>query len=331
MAISIASRRVLRASLLLTMLVCVLLALTSIFLTLAAGTLQLDGEYATSGPGYILLSSLSVVRFNGFIPSADAATDAMTYRVTLYWFLNAFGFEDPAAPWEKSTAIMHNVNGFLSGSPLTLPQDLAATARRLGLPKEDYMCLDDYYHRHGQCDNAFLAAWATAASSRTTFDTSTALFAYYLVGIIPLAILLQEIIIRKFPNLTQCYCPAFISRRRWCACLKEGEEMTAPIRDRMRLWSLVLFAVVYPIAPLILGANGLRLVGYLVAIDAKVGGMNPQLGTGFAYSSLFTFFLVVLGIICIKLRTWIGGTQSWLDGQNLDTTKLTDPVPRSAQ
>lgn len=328
MALSQFSRRVFRACLLLTMLACVVLTLVSILLTLAAGTLQLDGEYATGGPGRLLLSSLSVVRFNGFIPTADAGADAVEdaaiYRVTLHWFLNAFGFEDPAAPWEKSTAIIHNVNGFLPGSALTLPGDLVATAIRLGLPKEDFMCLDDYHHREGRCHNAFLAAWASGASSSATFDTSGPLFAYYFAAIIPLAILLQEFIMKRLPSLTQCYCPAFISRRRWCPCLKEGEEMTGPIRDRMRLWNLVVLAAAYPLAPLMLGANGVALVGYLDTADEKVGGMNAQLGLGFLYSSLATFLLILLAILCVKLRTWIGGTQSWLDEQCIDQTKLVD-------
>lgn len=92
-------------------------AFVSVLITLAAGTLQVDGEYENGGPGGLFLSAILVVQVshgNFDFPDANYTADTITqfegvvtsakdgnptgtpYLVNLHWFLNGFGWEYPS-------------------------------------------------------------------------------------------------------------------------------------------------------------------------------------------------------------------------------------------
>lgn len=315
-----------RGTLAATAILCLIFTGLSIFCTLAAGTLQMDGDYPT-GPGYLLLSSLSVVRFKGIFSHPN--NDTGSYEITLHWFLNAFGWEWPYAAWERSCGIVNNINGFLPGPALTLPGDLIAIARRLKFPEEEYWCLgSDSSHSGGVCHNHFFDAWYSTNLPSTSFGTAIPLFGYYFAGIMVLTTAITELIVRCSPRLAKCYCPSFISRRGLCPCLKDDEEATPAVRNRFRVWNLGVLAMAYAFSCLTLLLRGLQLKTYLSKVDLKVEGMNAQLGEGFLWLSGATLIAVTLALGCLHLRGLIEPAKSWMKEQgisedevNLDQTR----------
>jgi hypothetical protein len=274
---------------------CVVFVGISTFVTLQAGTMQLDG-------GELLFSSLSVVRFRGIEPSYDEK-DAHRFQIALHWFVTAFGWEWPSAPrWEQSCGIVHNIEAMVVAKPLVLPGDLALTATRLRLPEHEYQCLDG----GGICHNEFLWAWNEADVPTTSFSTLVPLVAYYLVCFNLLALLLQEVGIRWMPGLLRCHCPKAMSKRNICACLKEGESLTPEVRCRMRTWYLGLMAIAYGFAWWQMLATGLELVALLSGLERQISGMEPELGSGFIKLSGLTLFAIILAPVCLKTRLILG-------------------------
>lgn len=293
--------------------ICIIFTTLSIFLTLAAGTMQLDGDYPI-GPGRLWLSWLSVVRFQGIIPPLSESSG---YQVTLHWFLNAFGWEWPEAAWEQSCGIVHNIEGFIPGPGLTLPADLALAASRMRLPEYDYECLGS--HGAGFCHNEFLAAWDEANPPPTTFNTVVPLLGYYFAIVLLLSIVVADVVARITPSLARCGCPDFISKRGLCPCLKKGEEMSPTVRNRMRIWNLELLAIVYTFSTVTLLAKGVALTSYLNKVEAQIGTMQMHAGLGaeFLQLSCGTLAAILLAILCLKQREMMGQTASWMEEQGI--------------
>jgi hypothetical protein len=308
--------------------VCVAFTTISILLTLAAGTMQLDGNYPT-GPGRLWLSWLSVVRFQGLVPlNTDSSSN---YQVTFHWFLSAFGWEWPEAAWEQSCGIVHNIEGFMPGRALTLPTDLALAARKMRLPEYEYACLDpEFSHLAGFCHNDFLAAWYQARPALTSFSTVLPLLGYYFAIILVLSIAVAEVVMRFSPSLARCQCPALVRKRNLCPCLKEGEEMTAAVRNRMRIWNLSLLATVYVFSSAVLLAQGVSLTSYLNNVEAQAGRLQMHAGIGaeFLQLSAGTLAAILFSIVCLQLRVSVGpdASLSWLrvqgEGQQGTAVKL---------
>jgi hypothetical protein len=274
---------------------CVAFVSISTFVTLQAGTMQLDG-------GKLLFSSLSVVRFRGIEPS-PYSDDTHRFQITLHWFVTSFGWEWPSAHrWEQSCGIVHNIEAMVVAKPLVLPGDLALTAERLRLSEYEWPCREG----GAVCYNEFLRAWDEADVPTTSFSTLVPLVAYYLVGFNLLALLLQEFGIRWMPGLLRCHCPKSISRRNICACLKEGESLTAEVRCRMRTWYLGLMAIAYGFAWWQMLATGLKLVAFLSRLERQIPGMEPELGSGFIKLSGLTLFAIILTPVCLKIRLILG-------------------------
>lgn len=319
-ALSTGMRAFVRGVLLATAILCLVFTTASVLATMAAGTLQMDGGYPT-GPGYLSLSSLSVVRFQGLIPSDG--TDSPGYQLTLYWFLNAFGWEWPNTEWEHSCGIVNNINGLAPGPALTLPEDLALVARGLRLPETDYACLDEYHHRQGICYNDFLASWAEVNPPTTSFSTVVPLFGYYFASVLLMAIAISETLVRRFPNLAKCYCPEFISKRKWCSCLKEGEEMTAAVRNRLRVYNIGMLIAAYIFSFSMMMSKAFALLAYVKDVGTQVAGMDAQLGMGFVCLSAGTLVAMLVSMVCLLVRARIGEGKSWMEEQSvkLDATK----------
>ncbi|VUC25141.1 unnamed protein product [Clonostachys rosea] len=317
MALSPLQRKLTRHFLATIAVLCLVFTTASLLLTLEAGTLQLDGDYPT-GPARLILSSLALVRFKGIVGEAS------DYRLTLLWFLNAFGWEWPSASWDLSCGIVHNINGLLPGDALTLPDDLGLAAARMQLPQEDWRCLSNRV-KGGFCHNPFLAAWDEEKLPPTSFSTAPALWLFYFTGSLLLAIVLQEIAIRWIPGLTECYCPNIVSRNGLCPCLKKDEKMTPDVRTRMRTWSLVLLAMSYTAASTLLTLKGLALVRFLKGLDSKIGEMDAQLGTTFIKLSASTLIAILLSVLCLRVRQYLEQNKSWMEQQGVDATTLTEP------
>lgn len=297
---------------------CLIFTGVSIFLTLLAGTLQLDGDYP-DGPGRLLLSSLSIVRFRGLVTHPNT-NGSPSYQVTLHWFMNAFGWEWPQGSWEQSCGIVHNINGFLPGPALTLPGDLTTVARGLGLPVEDYQCIEGDATLGlvgGICHNEFLSAWDEAQPPLTSVGTAIPLFSFYLASITILAIAVAEVLVRRDPSWAKCSCGDFISKRGLCPCLKDDEEMTPKVRNRIRLWYISFLAVVYVIAVESLLRRAMELASYLREVDSQVGNMEVELGSGFLTLAGLTALAIVTSMACLVLRGRISSSQSWMDEQGI--------------
>ena len=302
----------------------------SLFITLAAGTLQMDGGYP-DGPGYLAFSSLSVVRFKGlFVHPND--NGSQSYQITLHWFLNAFGWEWPWTSWDRSCGIVTSINGVEPGPALTLPGDLVTAARRLRFPEEEYWCFNtDPSARGGICHSQFFDAWYEAKPPTTSFSTVVPLLGFYFAGIIVLSAGVIEVMVRWTPNLLKCQCPGFISKRGLCPCLKDGEEMTAGVRYRHRVWNLVLLAMAYGFSSLALLRKGLQVKAYVDEVDTKVGGMNAQIGHGFLWMSGATLIAVLVSIACLTMRARIEPTKSWMAEQGISGDAVSLDQPKDGQ
>ncbi|KAH8886525.1 hypothetical protein GQ53DRAFT_750545 [Thozetella sp. PMI_491] len=319
MALSPRARSITRRCLLLTAFLCTALAMVSIFLTLAAGTLQVDGEYATGGPGGLFMSAISVVRFEGIIPSLDDSSPS-NYLVNLHFFLSAFGWEYPTASWSDSSGIVNSIDGLTPGKPLTLPSDLLVVARRLRLGEDEYKC--------PSCSNAFFASWSGERFPRT-FSTDPVVYAYYLSFVTFLVLFVNEWLFRAWPDSVRCHCPRFM--KSWCPCAKQDEDATSEaVRDRFRVWTSATAALLYGIAPLMLAVRGWSLVRYLDSVGV-VPSMNARIGKGFIGISAATAGVSILAFLCVLMRRKMGEVRPWMENQDIDILSVEEPEEISTE
>lgn len=219
------------------------------------------------------------------------------------------------------------MNGLTPGGAITLPRDLVAVAQRLKLPATDYACLPtDRQTMTGWCDNAFFAAWAASPLQRVApmtsarFGTELPLWAYYFAVSALLAVLVQEAMFRWWPDALRCRCPRFM--RGWCPCLKEGEEVSAAVCDRIRLWMYGIVAFAYSAAPVSLGLRGLAILRHLDHVG--VPDMHAHIGSGFLVLSAATFGAIVLAGACVGVMMCVGYNRSWMDEQIIITVSRPD-------
>ncbi|KXJ90041.1 hypothetical protein Micbo1qcDRAFT_164557 [Microdochium bolleyi] len=315
---------------------CTVFAGLCVVSVLAAGTIQMDGDYP-HGAGHLLLSSLAPVHFHGILPADGLLLGSIAqmpasflgpdreaniaWQVKMSLFLNAFGYEWPDSPtWDHSVGIVRNVDGVMPSSPaLRLPGDLADVGRQMGLDREDHWCLkeaglDDAAGR--QCAKVFFSAWCGggggsgggSGSCAHQLEVSTTLesMLYYILACSLIALAAQELVVRVFPKVLRCACPGVIRRRGWCPCWKEdvdGPVLTHPVRNRMRLSLLKIFGVVHVLATGLVLYKAYSLKQFVDQVDEKLGdGMQAGLGLAFFAVSCATWVAVIAAVVSLKVR-----------------------------
>lgn len=324
---------------------CVLFAALSLLATLAAGTLQMDGDYP-DGAGYLFLEDLAPVRLYGILPSTSSSNTTTTdpkqpesaqgvtlepYQVRISIFLSAIGYSWPRSPrWSTSAGIIRNTVFLLPPDPsASFPLDLAAIAKRMHLPEEDYACLhpDAAGHQHflegPPCANAFLETWLLASSTYltssgelefkntdvTTFDNTLASL-MYIAALAGLGwVVLRQVFMRAHERRRQgtdervydCpeVCGVNIGEEWWCPCERMGERTMGPAqRSRARLCGLVVVGALYAIAQAIMWAQALRIKMFLQGVeramrDTAAAGANVVPPEGEMNPQIGSGFLVL--------------------------------------
>ncbi|GKT54666.1 hypothetical protein ColTof4_08471 [Colletotrichum tofieldiae] len=262
-------------------------------LTLIAGKwIVRDGD----GSERLALSSLAVVRFDGIVPSSEPES----YLVTMRYFAASFGYEHPSA--SKAGIV---------GSTPHLPSDLAAIARDLSVPSDDWAC----FRGPEPCASPYFRAFRNGYFELpTTLPYVSLVYALVIV----VFVLLAEVLIAVRPSWLRCQC-YFSCFKRVCPCPRgsrpEIEALPSVFWDRYRLWTWCMLPCAAFLPPFVLALNGLIVMKFLQRREA--GDMNARFGTGFVVLQAMCFGASFAAVLCVYLRRRLGRGSSWMAQQGV--------------
>ncbi|OHE90379.1 hypothetical protein CORC01_14327 [Colletotrichum orchidophilum] len=266
-------------------------------LILAGGTWVIRDS---DGAQRLGLSSLSIVQFNGIIPSP---TNPDTYLVTMHQFAASFAYEYPS----KSKA------GIIGSSP-HLPYDLGAVSRALALPESEWAC---YHSAQDPCTgNPFLSAFR---HEWLVLPTGTANFAILYALVVVAYLLVTELLIAVRPSWLRCQC-YFSCLKRVCPCPRgtraEIEALPLAFWDRYRAWCWWMLPCTAFLPAFTQGMNGMLLKAY-VSRPRGLGDVNARFGTGFVVVQALCLGASVAGAGCMVLRKVLARKRSWMEEQGV--------------
>ncbi|GJC92590.1 hypothetical protein ColKHC_01416 [Colletotrichum higginsianum] len=242
-----------------------------------------------SGSESLALSSLSVVQFDGIIPSPGSDS----YLVTMHHFAASFGYEYPDA----------SKAGILGHSP-RFPRDLVAVARALELPPADWACL----RGPETCAAPFFQSFSGRGGGGGFGMPATIRhlsLAYALVLVLYIATI--EVLIAARPSWLRCRC-YFSCFTRVCPCPRgaraEIEALPGVFWDRYRLWTWGLLPCAAFLPTFVTTLHGLPLVRFMER--REVGDMNVRFGTGFVVVQAACFGASLAAVVCVYLRRRLG-------------------------
>ncbi|KAF9871497.1 hypothetical protein CkaCkLH20_11144 [Colletotrichum karsti] len=261
-------------------------------LNLVAGTWITRNADGTQRLG---LSSLSIVKFDGIVPSPSKPG---SYLVTMHFFLSSFGYEYHA----DSTAAL------VSSQP-DLPRHFIEIGEKLGAPSTSWDC----FRSTGQCTSPFFDSFRFS-----NYDMPPALpYFTHLYSIIFLILLLTiEALIHLRPSSLQCQCyfPFF---KRVCPCPRgsraEIEALPSTFWDRYRMWMWPMLPVAVFLPAFCLLLNGMLLRNYVNRPSA--GNVNAQFGTGFIVLQSTSVAAALMAVLCLYARRLLGQRSSWMEQQ----------------
>ncbi|TQN69544.1 hypothetical protein CSHISOI_05937 [Colletotrichum shisoi] len=304
---AISRRQRMRAVLLALTCACATFGVVVQFLTLIAGRWVIrSGSGSGSGSERLALSSLSVVQFDGIIPSSPGSD---SYLVTMHQFAASFGYEYPDA----------SKAGILGRSP-RFPRDLVAVARALELPPADWACL----RGPEPCAAPFFQSFSAGAGAGAFGMPGTIRhlsFAYALVLVLYIAAI--EVLIAARPSWLRCRCH-FSCFTRVCPCPRgaraEIEALPGVFWDRYRLWTWGLLPCAAFLPPFVMTLHGLPLVRFVER--RVVGDVDVRFGTGFVVVQAACFGASLAAVVCVYLRRRLGRGMIWMEkGRGMTTTK----------
>ncbi|TDZ13641.1 hypothetical protein Cob_v013161 [Colletotrichum orbiculare MAFF 240422] len=268
----------------LALLVCIIQGLT-----LYAGSSVEDGR--------ITLSSLSIVQFDGIIPSSTSDS----YLVRIHLFFSSLGYEHPSA----STA------GVVSSWP-RLPHDLMTIGEQLDVPSSAWACLVS----GSECTSPFYRAFRSGYFDLPT-ETLTYFgiyYAFFFIGVV----LLKEILISVRPSWLRCRCYfGFLKRK--CSCPRgtreEIEALPSAFWDgyRMWLWPTMAFAAFTPAHLQFLNGWVLKTHVNLLGLE----GVNARFGRGFVVMQAVALGASFVAIGFLYLRKQLGSKADWMEQQGV--------------
>ncbi|EQB57373.1 hypothetical protein CGLO_02507 [Colletotrichum gloeosporioides Cg-14] len=261
-------------------------------LTLIAGTWVTRG---CDGVQRLGLSSLSVLKFDGIVPSPSKPG---SYDLTMHLFLSSFGYEYPNA----STA------AFATSVP-NLPYDFIQIGEHLGVDPSSWACL----RSADQCTSPFFNTFRYDG-----FEMNRTLeYASHVLAISYISILfLTELLIVARPSWLRCQC-YFAALKRVCPCPRGSraqiEALSPGFWDRYRAWVWsTLPAFVF------LPAFGLAMKGLLLKSYVSRPGMdevNARFGEGFVVMEGTAIGAACLAVVCVYVRASLGKRESWMEQQ----------------
>ncbi|KAK6227461.1 hypothetical protein QIS74_01016 [Colletotrichum tabaci] len=297
---AISRRQRMRAILLALTYACAIFGVVVQILTLIAGKWVIRSG---SGSERLALSSLSVVQFDGIIPSPGSNS----YLVTMHHFAASFGYEYPDA----------SKAGILGHSP-RFPRDLVAVARALELPPADWACL----RGPEPCAAPFFQSFSAGGGGGDFGMPATIRhlsLAYALVLVLYIATI--EVLIAARPSWLRCRC-YFSCFTRVCPCPRgaraEIEALPGVFWDRYRLWTWGLLPCAAFLPTFVTTLHGLPLVRFVER--REVGDMDVRFGTGFVVVQAACFGASLAAVVCVYLRRRLGRGMIWMEeGQGMAT------------
>ncbi|KAB5536346.1 hypothetical protein GE09DRAFT_347277 [Coniochaeta sp. 2T2.1] len=270
-------------------------------LLLVAGTFYVPHR-ERPGAYLIGIESLSIVSFNGIVPSN---TTHPSYLVSFNYFPAAFTWSWPSAPPVRDPGSIGSApivtSGMLSrGLPSKLdPFDLIShmpgtTGRLADTPLNEYRCLRSHYYppdRGEECSNPF---WTAVLRDRMFghFTIPLAWFPFMLhlsAVVVMLLVWAAEVMIKKKKWWMRCQCPSFL--KRFCPLPKgtkeEVEALDEHAWDRIRVY-LYGTAAAYALPPAVHGLlMGAIFVGALRGFERDLPeGMGVDVVAGKAEEGL---------------------------------------------
>ncbi|KAJ3961362.1 hypothetical protein N0V92_001930 [Colletotrichum tropicale] len=271
-------------------------------LTLYAGVVQIltliAGTWVTRGCDGVQrlgLSSLSILKFDGIIPSP---LDPGSYDLTMHLFLSSFGYEYPNA----STA------AFATAEP-NLPYDFIQIGEQLGVDPSSWACL----RSTDQCTSPFFNTFR-----HDSFEMIRTLeYASHILAIAYIALLfITELLIVTRPSWLRCQC-YFSALKRVCPCPRGSraqiEALPSGFWDRYRAWvwlTLPAFAFL-PAFGLVM--KGLLLKSYVNRPGA--GEVNARFGERFVVAEGTAVGAACLAVVCVYVRASLGKKVNWMEQQ----------------
>ncbi|KAF6796344.1 hypothetical protein CSOJ01_13262 [Colletotrichum sojae] len=250
----------------------------------------------SDGTERLALASLSVVEFQGIIPSP---TDPDSYLVTMRLFHGAFGYEYPEA----------SIAAIISSTP-NLPADFVRIGEHLNLPPSSWAC---YRNRGKECTSPFYDAFGRGFhldDMSTTLSTFSHAYALVFVALV----ILVEVLIAVRPSWLRCLC-YFSWLKRVCPCPRgtraEIEALPPAFWDRYRLWTWAFAPCVAVVPAIGLFLNGLILKEYVSV--RRAGNVNARFGTGFLALQGLSLGAAFVAVGCVYVRRVLGRRESWLD------------------
>ncbi|KAH0425263.1 hypothetical protein CcaCcLH18_11097 [Colletotrichum camelliae] len=278
------------------------LLIVALTLALYAGVVQIltiiAGTWVTRGCDGVQrlgLSSLSILKFNGIVPSRSTPS---SYDLTMHFFLTSFGYEYPNA----STA------AFATAEP-NLPYDFIQIGERLGVEPSSWACL----RSADQCSSPFFDTFR-----RDSFEmTRTLEYSAHILAISYIALLFfTELLIAARPSWLACQC-YFAALKRVCPCPRGSraqiEALPPRFWDRYRawVWSTLPAFVVLPAFGLVM--KGLLLKSYVSRPGA--GEVNARFGEGFVAVEGTAIGAACLAVVCVFVRASLGERVNWMEQQ----------------
>ncbi|KAJ0161536.1 hypothetical protein CTA2_6054 [Colletotrichum tanaceti] len=295
---AISRRQRMRATLLALTYACATFGVVVQILTLIAGRWVIRSG---SGSERLALSGLSVVQFDGVIPSPGSGSN---YLVTMHQFAASFGYEYEYPDASKA--------GILGHSP-RFPRDLVAVARALELPPADWACLRGPEPCAAPFFQSFSAAAAAAAFVGVPATIRHLSLAYALALV--LYVVAVEVLIAARPSWLRCRCH-FACLTRVCPCPRgaraEIEALPGVFWDRYRLWTWGLLPCAAFLPSFVTTMHGLPLVRFVDLREAG-GGVDVRFGTGFVAVQAACFGASLAAVVCVYLRGRLGRGMVWME------------------
>ncbi|KAH6847106.1 hypothetical protein B0I37DRAFT_138072 [Chaetomium sp. MPI-CAGE-AT-0009] len=273
---------------------------------LAAGTFQVNGP---AGSRLIGLSSLSIVSFNGIIPSDTHSS----YLIHLQYFPSAFTWSYPTSPDPTTTSGILQSGPSDTFDPLTLIQSLPTT---LSLPAPESRCLHAPPHTSKpdeKCTSPFWTAVHRMHPYRFELHGHGAYLALFIhvssVFVILYTLALEACVRLGLGGWMRCRC-WWRWQRRMCPLPKGSAEEVARLPgeawDVPRVWMyccVVAYGVLAVVYERMVGGFLVRSLGWVEEWlpDGRV--LEARLGTDFFVVSWGGVVVAAVAFGCVVVRT----------------------------